>query len=79
MSFSARGVWFEAASGQMLRQMPGATRNITGSSGITTFHITNRPVSGVTIRSAAMISATTMLPERIACHQRSGRRDGICV
>ena len=59
--------------------MPGATRNSSGSSGMTTFHITNRPVSGTAISSAATASAATMLPARIACHQRSGRRDGICV
>ena len=43
---SARGVWLEVASGQMLRHTPGATMNSSGSAGMTTFHIRNRPVSG---------------------------------
>ena len=43
---STRGVWLEAASGQRLRHTPGATRNSSGSSGMTSFHITNRPVVG---------------------------------
>ena len=76
---SARGVWLEAASGQILRHTPGATMNSRGRLGITTFHITNRPVSGTAISNAATPSATTMLPLRITCHQRIGRRDGICV
>ena len=76
---STRGVWLEAASGQRLRHTPGATRNSSGSSGITSFHITNSPSSGEAISSPATTSAAVMLPIRIAHHVRIETPLGICV
>jgi hypothetical protein len=63
----------------MLRHSPGAIRNSAGSSGITSFHITNSPSSGETISRPDTTSAATRLPTRIAHHAGTERRDGICV
>ena len=76
---SARGVWLEVASGQMLRHTPGATMNSSGSAGMTTCHITNRPVSGSAISSPATTSAKTRLTARIPRQARRPSLDGICV
>ena len=46
VKLSTRGVWLEAASGQMLRHSPGATKNRIGSSGTITLKKTNRPPAG---------------------------------
>ena len=53
--------------------------NSAGSVGMITFHITNSPVSGATISSAATATPATRLPARIACHTLTGMRLGICV
>jgi hypothetical protein len=37
---STRGVWLDEDSGQTLRHSPGATSHSSGSTGITSFHIT---------------------------------------
>ena len=76
---SARGVWLEVASGQMLRHTPGATMNSSGSAGMTPFHMTNRPVSGTTISSAGDDERDDQAggADRPPRAQRS--RDGICV
>ncbi len=79
VSPSTRGVWLLAASGQRLRHTPGATRNTSGSSGITSFHITNSPSSGETISSAATTSAATSEPIRTPHHPRTEIPFGICV
>jgi hypothetical protein len=76
---STRGVWLDAASGQMLRQMPGAVMNVTGSSGMTTFHMTNRPVSGTATSSPATTSAATRLPARMSRQALTDSRLGIWV
>ena len=79
VSPSTRGVWFEAASGHRFRHSPGATMKSSGSSGMTSFHITQSPVSGTTIRRPATASAAVRLTTRSACHAPTGSRDGICV
>ena len=76
---SQRGIWLEAASGQRLRHSPGAVMNSSGSSGMTTFHMTNRPVSGTAISSSTTTSAPIRLPTRSSCQSEIGSRDGICV
>jgi len=43
-----RGTWLAAASGQMLRHRPGATKKVIGSSGTITPKKTNRPPAGRT-------------------------------
>ncbi len=63
----------------MLRQTPGATMNSSGSAGMTTFHIRNRPVSGTATSRPATTSAKTRLTARIPRQARSDSRDGICV
>ena len=50
---STRGVWLEAASGQMLRHTPGRDEEQQRQRGMTIFHITNSPSSGETISSPA--------------------------
>ena len=76
---SRRGVWLEVASGQMLRQTPGATMNSTGSVGMTPFQKTVRPVSGTAISRPATTSAPIQTTVRIARQAVRLRRDGICV
>ena len=76
---SSRGVWLEVASGQMLRQTPGATMNSTGSAGMTAFQNTFRPVSGTAISRPATTSAPIHTTVRIARHAVRLRREGICV
>ena len=46
MKPSTRGVWLEAASGQMLRHSPGATKKRMGSSGTITLKKANSPPAG---------------------------------
>ena len=53
--------------------------NSSGSSGITSFHITNSPSSGEAISSPATTSAPVMLAIRIAHHVRIETPLGICV
>ena len=53
--------------------------NSTGSVGMTTFQITNRPVSGTTISRPATTSAPIQTTVRIARQAVRLRRDGICV
>ena len=44
-----------------------------------TFHMTNRPVSGTAISSAATIRPATSEPARMACQTLTGMRLGIWV
>ena len=63
----------------MFRHTPGATRNSSGSSGMTIFHITNSPSSGETISRPATTSAATSEPIRTPHHARIEIHLGICV
>ena len=76
---STRGVWLEAASGQMLRHSPGTTSHSSGSAGMTPFHITSRASSGTTTSAMARPIAPSSVTTRIACHVPTDRRAGICV
>jgi hypothetical protein len=74
-----RGTWFDAASGQMFRQNPGATKNNNGSSGTSTPHRTNSPMCGQTISDMHRANPATTLRTRSASQTRRGTRGLICM
>ena len=53
---NTRGAWFTAASGQMLRHSPGATKKTSGSSGTMTWKKANNAPAGLT--NSPVTSAT---------------------
>src|SRR3984957_4301772 len=70
---STRGAWLAAASGQMLRHSPGATKNRIGSSGTTTLKNAKRPPDG------AMNRETQSAREASTLQTGIGIRRGISV
>jgi len=76
---STRGAWFTAASGQMLRQSPGATKKSTGSSGTTTWKKANKAPAGLMNRPITSTMYTSTLITRMVCQAEFGRRLGSSV
>ena len=75
LKLKRRGAWLKAASGQALRQMPGAIRKSSGSSGTVSRQKTSRPFCGSSSSSAAIPNARATLSRRAASHQRAGSRE----
>ena len=76
---SRRGVWLEVASGQMLRQTPGATMNSSGSGGDD--DLPHHEQAGVGHGDQQPGDDERAEPDgaRIARQAVRLRRDGICV
>ena len=74
-----RGVWLDAAKGQMFRHRPGATKNRIGSSGMITLKNQNSPPAGRTNRATHKATYAATLTARIPCHRGRGIRYGTSV
>jgi hypothetical protein len=74
-----RGAWFIAASGQMFRHSPGATKKSRGKSGMRNRQKTVSPAAGAAINSTATTSAPATLMTRTTCQHHSGMRRRICM
>lgn len=67
-----RGAWLAAASGQMLRQRPGARKNTRGSSGTRTCQKMRRAPAGRVTNATHMAISETTLSTRTPCHRERG-------
>ncbi len=76
---STRGVWLEDESGHTLRHSPGATSQISGSTGMISFHSTNSPSSGATTSVMASAIAPSSVTTRMTCQVPTEIRVGIWV